>query len=229
MLAAMDVRIAQGLRQHFERFAERLQAGERRLGFKLAFNAPAVQANLGIPYPLLAGLTHSTLQQDQGGKYTLTGGNPTLVEAEVAVFLGADIPANAEPAAVVQAIAAMAPAIEVVERDRAPETELVEVLTEGVFHRRVVIGSQQPYALEGTPAALLRNGVSLGDVDAAQGTGDAVKLLLHAAMLLEAVGQGLRKGDMVILGAMVAPVAAAANERYEVRLGSCTPADLTFV
>lgn len=225
----MDPRIERGFKRHFEAIEKRIRGGETRLGFKVAFNPPAVQAKLGIPYSLLAGMTNATLHRGQ--PYALQGSTTTAVEAEVAAFLGADVSASADEATAAAAVEAFAPAIEVVERDRRPD-ELEEVLAEGVFHRRVALGPKQRPApgasLAGLIASVQCNGVSVADVDAGQATGDVPKLLLHLASLLEHVGQRLCANDVVILGAMVTPVAPAAGDVFAVSLNAGAPATLHF-
>ena len=53
MLGAVDERIERGMRRHFSDFRANITAGAQRLGYKVAFNAPAAQKRLGIANSLV--------------------------------------------------------------------------------------------------------------------------------------------------------------------------------
>lgn len=225
----MDTPVLEGLKAHFSSFDARLAAGEARLGFKVAFNAPAIQAKLGLPFSLVAGLTRSTLQPR--APYSLAGSTKVALEAEVAATLCADVPLGASSEQAAAAVGTFAPAIEVVDFDR-PLTELREAIREGVFHRSVALGDTfAPAAgaeLRGVAAHVRYNGAATADVDAGEATGSVPALMQHLAKLLARFDQKLLAGDVVIMGAMVPPVMPEAGDRFSVQLDERPALSISF-
>jgi len=219
-LAPLPDAAQRGLTEHLRRHHAALEAGRGRLGWKVAFNPEAVQQRLGIAYALAAGLTRATLL-DPGASYALGGSRRVALEAEVAVRLGRPVAPSDSLDVIARAIAAWAPAIEVVEFDRALD-DLEPILAEGVFHRAVTFG---PWVEVGEGASLkgLHARVSLGaesvcDVDALEATGDACAVLSHVARLLGPFGGELAPGDVLILGSMNPMTPARANATFRLEL-----------
>ena len=225
----MDPRIVSGMQRHFLRFDARLAAGEHRFGYKVAFNSQQLQATLGIPFSLVAGMTETSLHPPE--PYGLAGSSKLGLEAEVAAILGEDVQQDDSMEAAATAVRAFAPAIEVVDFDR-PLTELEEVLAEGVFHRAVALGDHIPVPqganLRGIPARIRYNGAATADIDAGDATGDVPALLLHLAKLLARYGQRLKRDDVVILGSMTKVVFPDLGDRFSVQLANHAPVALTF-
>jgi 2-keto-4-pentenoate hydratase len=200
----MDDRIQRGLAGHLARFDEQLRTRAQRLGWKVAFNAPAIQKTLGIPYSLIAGLTRATLEQADA-KHSLAGSTRVALEAEVAVGLRRDVDPKMSARDVAASIEWWAPAIEIVDFNR-PFNELEAILSEGVFHRALRLGTRVlPTAdadLTGITARVEADGVCLCDLDAREATGHAPDVLLHLARLIEPFSQKLAAGDVIILGSM---------------------------
>ena len=120
--------VDRGLTTHLNRFDARTQGATARLGWKVAFNVRPVQERLGLSGSLVAGLTRATLH-DGARPYSLAGATRPALEAEVAVWLGRNIAAEDPEEQVAAAIAAWAPAIELVDFDR-PFDELETILAE---------------------------------------------------------------------------------------------------
>lgn len=229
MVGPMDARVIGGLARHFDVFTRRLAAGEPRLGYKVAFNAPQVQAQLGLPYSLAAGMTRGGLLD--ADLYDLNGSTHYALEAEVAVELGAALSARDGEEYAAAAVRSMAPAIELVERDR-PLSQLGDVIAEGVYHRAVRLGptfAPPPRAdLAGLGAEVRYNGAVVADVDLALATGSVPRLLLHVARLVERYGQALIPGDWLILGTMCPPVTPVPGDRFSVCLGDRYRAEINL-
>ena len=226
----VDERIATGLREHFAAFREADEADGGRLGFKIAFNPPAVQAHLGLPYSLVAGLRRRV--RHSGGPHSLAGGTRIALEAEVAVELGRDLAADASEADGAGALESVMPAIEVVDLDR-PFDALAEILRDGVFQRAVAFGDPTPAPpdgrIAGVVARILHNDRELARLDAEIATGEIPSLLLHVARLIEPHGLALRAGDRLILGSMAPPVEPTPGDRFELTLEGIGSVALDFV
>jgi 2-keto-4-pentenoate hydratase len=213
--------LTRALASHLERF-RRAAATEGRLGWKVAFNAPAIQARLGLDGSLVAGLTEATLEIGDG-PHALTGSTRLALEAEVAVWLARDLAPNASVEAAAAAIEAWAPAVELVDFDR-PLDQLEQVLVEGVFHRALRLGERRKPApgadLRGQLARVEHGGALVCEVDAREATGHAPEVLLHLSRLLAPHGEGLCAGDLVILGAMNPLTFAEAGKLFSLQLGT---------
>lgn len=225
----MDERIETGLREHFEAFKAATAADGGRLGFKIAFNPPAVQQKLGLPYSLVAGLRKGRLHP--GGPHSLAGGTRVVLEAEVAVELGAPVASDAGATAAAAAIAKIMPAIEVVDFDR-PFEELTDILREGVFQRTVAFG--EPVAppnnkrVDGVIATVHHNQAQIAELDAELATGELPALLLHVARVIEPYGVRLAAGDRLILGSMAPAVLPKPGDRFTLSLGPLGSVSLAF-
>lgn len=212
--------VARGLTRQLAAWRQRIAAGERRVGWKVVFNVPAVQARLGLPYFLAAGLT-SRSELPAGSSHALAGATRVALEGEVAVRLGADVAVGASLDELARSVAGWAPAIEIVELDR-PLEDLEELLAEGAFHRGLVVGPFVAPArgadLTGLQARVQWAGATLCELDARAATGHVPELLRHIAELLAHFGEGLCAGDVLILGSMGPPCQARPGARFEVTL-----------
>jgi 2-oxo-3-hexenedioate decarboxylase len=95
----------------------RLASGVPRLGWKVGFNDAAVQRKLGVDGFLVAALDGAR-PVSTGGTCTVPPGSQPCVEAEVAVRMARGLGGNETPEQALAAIAALAPAIEVVDYAR---------------------------------------------------------------------------------------------------------------
>jgi 2-keto-4-pentenoate hydratase len=189
-----DERVARGLRAQLAEWRERLERGERRLGWKIAFNAPAMQKQLELAAPLIGFMT-SANEVEPGAELSLAGGTRIGVEAEIAIRIGEGA-----------TIAALAPALEVIDID-LPFDDLEKILGRNAFHRHVILGpADQGRAggdLDGVTITMARDGQAEDPVVAADAMGDPAGVVELVAGLLGEAGEELRAGDVIISGALV--------------------------
>ncbi|HEX4338771.1 MAG TPA: fumarylacetoacetate hydrolase family protein [Polyangiaceae bacterium] len=217
----MNGAVARGLAAHLNVFDGATRAAGARLGWKVAFNVPMVQERLGLSGSLVAGLTAATLH-DGARPYSLSRLSRPALEAEVAVWIGHDVSPDDSTELVAASIAAWAPAIELVDFNRSLD-ELELILTEGVFHRAVVLGKRVEVSegaeLKGHEVHVELGGVTVCDVDAREATGHAPEVLSHLARLLAPHGHLLKAGDVVILGTMNPFTVAVPDSAFSVSIG----------
>src|ERR1700745_2160671 len=115
-----DPRIARGMRVQLDLRRQRLADGDRSLGWKVGFGAPAMLKQLGISGPLVGFLTQNARVQ-AGGSVSLAGWANPGAEAENAGHVGHDVPAGADRDAAAAAIAGISPAIELVDVHTPPQ------------------------------------------------------------------------------------------------------------
>ncbi|HMJ14902.1 MAG TPA: fumarylacetoacetate hydrolase family protein [Polyangiaceae bacterium] len=215
----LDEPLQRGLAEHVRRLKARFDAGETRLGWKVAFNVRPVQEALGIPFSLVAGLTRSTLESSSA--HSLSGSTRVALEAEVAVRLKRDVAPDMTEAELSACVDVWAPAIEVVDLNR-PFSELESILGEGVFHRAVFLGPAVPVRpgadLAGVRALVHFAGDRSCDLDAREATGHVPDMLRHLARLLARFGEKLQRDDWIILGSMNPPLLARPGTEFSLEL-----------
>src|SRR5262250_2991852 len=106
-----DPRIVRGMTAQFALRRQRLDGGDRPLGWKVGFGTPAQLKQFNISGPLVGFLTQNA-RVTPGGTVSLAGWTKPVAEPEVAVHIGSDLTAGATLAAAAAAIAGISPAIE---------------------------------------------------------------------------------------------------------------------
>jgi 2-keto-4-pentenoate hydratase len=199
--------VLRGLGAQAAHLRARLAAGERRAGWKIALNDPRVQRALGIQAPVIGYLTSATVLPD-GAQHSLSGATRPAIEPEVAVHIGDG-----------NEIAGLGAALEVIDVDM-PFEDLEAILERNVFHRAAVLGP--PVAgstdLAGRTARLTRNSSEDISIDVAQAALAPAEVVRLVGGYLEAVGDELRAGDVIIAGSLVPAVPLAVNERVELEI-----------
>ena len=203
----LDPRVRGGLEAQLHSLQKRTAAGERRLGWKVALNDPRVQQALEISQPVIGYLATGT-EVDAGGTHSLAGATRPAVEPEIAVHVGAG-----------GTVAGLGPALEVIDVDM-PFDDLERVMAHNVFHRAVVLGpvSSGRATLDGLSARFLRDAQEQHAIDVAEAGMAPEDVIALVAGYLDAVGESLRGGDVIIAGSLVTALPAAPGERFELQV-----------
>jgi len=213
--ALADPRIARGMAAQSALRARRAATGERTIGWKVGFGAPAALAKLGLAAPLVGFLTDRA-PLASGTTVSLAGWAKPAAEAEIAVYLGADVPAGASRDGARAAIAAIGPAIELADVTSPPD-DVERVLADNIYQRHVLLGRRDPARaggrLDGITARITRNGSEIAATTDPQAlTGDHVDIVRHVADTLAALGEKLAAGQFIITGSITAPLWMAPGE-----------------
>lgn len=220
-----DTRIVRGLGAQLERRRELLDAGAEAVGWKIGFNLPAVQEQVGIDAPVVGFLTSAGLLEP-GTPCPLPAGE-VLAEAETAIHLGEDVAPEASRDEAASAISGLGPAIELVDRDIKLD-DIEAILAGNIFHRAVAFGEPAAGAsLAGVQSRVLLDGREQPCAEPLAASGDPVDVVLHIARLLAVVDQSLRAGDRIIAGSM-AIIAPEAGNRLRFELGDLGSLELRF-
>ena len=179
----MDERVERGMRRQLE------AAPDDRIGWKLALNAPAIVAALGIGEPALGGLFRSRVAS---GEHSLAGATRPAVEPELVLEAGPDA-----------SVARIGVALEVVDLD-LPLDDVEQVVAANIFHRAVAFGSLVD-PVSPSRAVFRVDGEERAVVDEFEAPADT---LAFVDRFLRGVGSELAPGELVIAGALVpaAPV-----------------------
>jgi 2-oxo-3-hexenedioate decarboxylase/2-keto-4-pentenoate hydratase len=181
------------------------------VGYKIGCTSNVMQQYLNIPHPCGGGVfargVHESGAALRAADYVRVG-----VECEIAVRLGADLPAAKAPFTadgVAGAIEAYLPAIEIVD-DRYEQWETLgapTLVADDFFAAACVLGA--PRARNTVPDLLSVNGRALiNGEEAGSGTGADVLGHPHNALAwlanhLAEEGRGLHKGQIVLTGSLV--------------------------
>lgn len=211
-----DPRIAGGMRRQMELRKRRLNEGAHQIGWKVGFGAPAAKEKLNLTAPVV-GFLLDRARVSSGATVSLHGWQKPAAEAEIAAYIGQDLPARSSRDEARRAIAAIGPAIELADID-GPMDDVESVLSGGIFQRHVVLGPRdimrQGARLNGLRGKVSRSGVDVPvPADLQTNIGDVIDIVRHVADVTAAVADGLRAGQFIITGSLTAPMLLDADER----------------
>jgi len=210
-----DPRILRGMEKQLKLRRDRLNAGERSIGWKIGFGVPLSMQKLRLERPLIGFLTDKILLPS-ASSVSLSGWTKPALEPEVAAYMGRDLHADADLETTRNAITSLGPAIEVADVHFVPE-DVEEILADNIFNRHVILGktdsSRAGGDLKGMVGNISHNGRKFPPVRGLQElTGDLVELVQHVANTLSMFGETLCMGDVIITGSIVQPLSIKTND-----------------
>jgi len=137
-----DPRIVRGMTAQFALRRQRLDGGDKLLGWKVGFGLPAQLRQFNITGPLVGFLTQNA-RVAPGSTVSLAGWAKPVAEPEVAVHIGSDLAAGATLEAAAAAIAGISPAIELADVHE-PATDPERILSHDIYQRHVVLAGVTP-------------------------------------------------------------------------------------
>ena len=210
-----DPRIANGMRAQMELRQKLLDGGAKQIGWKVGLGAPAMQAKCGLTAPIV-GFLLDRAELASGATVSLAGWKKPVAEAEIAAYIGRDLPAGANRDEVRRAIAALGPAIELADAD-GPMDDVQATLAGDIFQRHVILGPRDAMRggarLDGLTGRVTRSGQDVPvPADLETNIGEVVNIVRHVADVTAAVGGGLRAGQFIICGSLTVPMFLEAGE-----------------
>jgi 2-keto-4-pentenoate hydratase len=210
-----DPRIVRGMAAQFALRRERLEGGDKLIGWKVGFGAPALLKQFNISGPLIGFLTQNA-RVAPGSTVSLAGWAKPVAEPEVAVHIGGDVAAGATPEAATAAIAGISPAFELVDLHEPP-TDPEHILSHDIYQRHVVLAGTTPVragaAADGLTCRVIRRGAEFArTTDPQANTGRWIDIVSHVANVLAAFGERLRAGEVIITGSVVPPITIEPDE-----------------
>ena len=204
-----DPRIANGMRAQMALRQRRFDEGARQIGWKVGFGAPKAMLQFQLTAPIVGFLLDSA-ELPSDSTVSLAGWTKPVAEAEIAAYIGRDLPADATRDDTRKAIAAIGPAIELA--DLTGNTEDIEAILAGdIFQRHVILGPRdimrEGGRLFGLKAHINRSGKDVpAPLDLQTNTGDIITIVRHVAEVAGTVGGGLRAGQFIITGSITPPM-----------------------
>jgi 2-keto-4-pentenoate hydratase len=202
-----DPRIARGMQAQLRSLRTRRDAGERQIGWKVGFGAPAAKQRANIDAPLVGFLLQCAMLPS-GASVSLKGWQKPVAEAEIAVHMNKNLPADSSHETVKAAIVALGPAI---------EDDVEGILAGNIFQRHVIIGPRDEtragLRLDGITARVNHSGKDIPvPADLETNIGSIVEIVRHVADVTAALGEGLRAGQFIICGSLTAPLMLESDE-----------------
>jgi 2-keto-4-pentenoate hydratase len=222
----IDSRVVAGMRRQLRARRERLEAGAAPVGWKIGLNVESVQRRLGLDRSVVGHLTTAALVE-AGDPHSLAGATNPGAEPEIAIEIGRDVVGDVAPEAARDAIAGLAPALEVVDVDR-PFDDVEAIVADNVFHRAVALGESAGSSLDGVEAVVVVNGAEAHKLDAASAAGDLADVVMVIAGTLDACGERLAAGDRIIAGSLTPAVPVAPGDSVTLDLGRLGRLELRF-
>ena len=210
--------VERGMKTQLGLLRDTLARGETRGGWKVGLNVPAVQQHLGIEQPVVGHLTSAT-RLEPGASVAIGGFTNAGLEPEIAAIVG---PSGE--------VAAIAPAIEIVDIDMAFD-DVEPIVAANVFHRGWVTGSaREPGDVElgDMTAVVMRGGQAEHEASVIEAMGEFDAVLAGVAARAEQAGENLEVGDVVICGSLTPILPVRPGDRVEVRFGPLGSLGLSF-
>jgi len=211
-----DRRIANGMRAQMELRQKLLDDGAKQIGWKVGLGAPAMQVKCGLTAPIVGFLLDRAVLAS-GATVSLAGWQKPVAEAEIAAYIGRDLPTGADRDDVRRAISALGPAIELADVT-SPMDDVQATLAGDIFQRHVILGPRDIMRsgarLDGLKGRVTRSGLDIPvSADLETNIGELVNIVRHVADVTAAIGGGLRAGHVIICGSLTAPMFLGPGER----------------
>jgi 2-keto-4-pentenoate hydratase len=192
----------------------RVEDGAKVVGRKIGITSQAVMDQVGVDQPDFGFLLDEMSFAD-GESIPFASLLQPRAEVEVAFVLGADLPGDADEDAVRAAVAYASPAIEVVDsRVRDWDIAITDTVADNASSGVFVLGAAQVPLTDFEPKEvtmrLERDGEELSSGVGAACLGDPLNALAWLARAADHYGSPLRRGDIVLSGALgpLAPIGA---------------------
>jgi 2-keto-4-pentenoate hydratase len=185
-------------------------------GAKIATTTKVMQRLMGINHPCGGAVFRRTIHTSPARLRAADFVN-LRIESEIALQLGADLPASGAPwtrAGVAPAVAAALPAFELIEDRNADyaRTEATSLIVENCWNGGIVIGTPKRIALDdlvGITGRLTLGGKLIGEGAAEDPCATLAWLANHVAER----GRDLKAGMVVITGSLIPTVSIAPGQR----------------
>lgn len=222
--------VAAGIPIQMARRQALLDGGTSAVGWKVGLGTAALQDRWGIDGPLVGYLTGDG-QRRSGSVIEVEGWASPLLEPELFLLVGHDIPAGAGPDAAVAAVEGAGPALELIDVD-GRINDLASLVANNIFHRHVVLGpvcAPTLTELSSLHVSVTNHGAVVASTDRPTSlTGDLPEILAYVAEWLAVAGPGLRAGDVVIAGSLVPPIALTRGDEIAADFGALGQLSLGF-
>lgn len=181
----------------------RIARGERRVGVKMGFTSKAKMVQMGVS-DLIWGRLTDAMRVDDGTAIDMARYVHPRCEPEIAFLIGKEIAGPVSMLEAQQAVAAIAPAIEIIDsRYEGFKFTWTDVVADNASSSGFVVGAwrQRPTDISNLGMVMRFNGKPVQVGSSAAILGQPFRALVDAARLVGLAGECLRPGDIVLAGA----------------------------
>ena len=210
-----------------------LAEGRRIVGRKIGLTSRAVQQQLDVDSPDM-GVLFADMAVPSGNTVNLSSMLQPKIEAEVALILGADLDYPAcTTADIISAIDYLLPAIEIVDsRVKNWGIKIWDTVADNASSAGFVLGNR-PVKLDSLDLVHCGMTIKCEGEFVSSGAGAAcmghpLNAALWLANHMNARGTPLRKGDIILTGALGPMVTAEAGKHYEARINGLGSVSIGF-
>ncbi len=205
-------------------------------GYKIALTSKVMQELCGVDQPLAGAIFASTVHESPA-TLSLSAFQHLAVEFEVAVRLGADLPAGERHTrkSVADAVAACMPAFELIE-DRGADYGTIDAFTitaDNCWNGGVVLGppitNWQRFAFESATTRLWVNGEPAGEGAVRDALGHPFEAVAWLANLLNVRGRLLERDMIIMTGSSITTKPASADDTFRFEVEGMGQVSLTLV
>lgn len=196
--------------------ARRLARGEALVGMKMGLTSLAKMEQMGVHDPIYGHLTSSMLRGDGDPIVRSEHGQPR-VEPEVAFLLDKDLRGRVTPAQAMQSVGGVCAALEVIDSRFAKfQFTLLDVVADNASSTRFFLGTtfRRPDEVNlGNLGMVLRRNGRIEKVGSSAAILEhPARSLARLATMLDAVGEGLQAGQIVLAGGATAAIHVNAGD-----------------
>lgn len=209
--------------------ARRLARGEVRTGMKLGFTSRAKMAQMGV-HDMIWGRLTDAMSLEEGAPVSLSRFVHPRVEPEVAFLLAQPLPARPTLAEALDAVAAVAPALELIDsRYENFRFSLTDVIADNASSSGYVVGAWRDPRIDLSNLGLVMSidGQACQVGSTAGILGHPLRSLVAAARLSAAAGEPLQAGWIVMAGGATAAEALAPGQHVRCEMQSLGRVEFT--
>jgi 2-oxo-3-hexenedioate decarboxylase/2-keto-4-pentenoate hydratase len=196
----------------------------KRVGWKVGVTTPQMRAALGLDAPI-GGTLLDAARYRPGATVARADYTRLGIECEIAMVLGAPLQGPVDADAAQAAVAAIHPAIELVD-DRYGGSYrafgVPAIIADNAFHAGFVLGPAvadwQRIDLGSVRGVTRAGGVVQFEGRGADVQGHPMNSLAWLATRWATIGRGLEPGDIILTGSLPVPYWAAAGDRIEIEI-----------
>ncbi len=199
-----------------------LSTGDEQAGWKIGFTSPAVRAHFRSETPVF-GYLLTNRGYASGLSFSFSDMIAPAIESELCFILGKPLKGpGVGPEQVVEAIAAVAPAFEIIELRGDIAADLPLGVADDVLQYGWVTGQEvRPYpkdtVLAEVQAEILRNGERVVNAVARDVIDDQYESIAWLANTLAKYGVGIKAGHKILSGSFSKPLPISRGDRWEAR------------
>jgi 2-keto-4-pentenoate hydratase len=192
-------------------------------GYKVALTSAEMRRFVGVDSPQAGAMLESTLHRSPA-RVRAANYVRLVVEFEIAVRLGEDLPTADQPFSrdhIVRAVDAVIPALELADDRNADYKELarhpLELIADNCWNEGAVLGAPledwRRIDLAAVRGVATINGNKVGEGRGADAMGHPLDVVAWVANQRASLGRGLLRGDVVITGSIVTTKAVTTGDR----------------